>query len=112
MHPNPSPNPKPNPKPEPKPYSVAGLPRPTPLLRPLQVTAGIVGLHLLCLAAPWTFTWPAFWFFLVSYCAVGCLGELLADGWAAWGGLPERADSLGDSLAAWPAPCPYLLPAG
>ena len=34
----------------------------------------MVGLHLLCLAAPWTFTWPAFWLGLGLYIAVGCLG--------------------------------------
>eukprot|EP00887_Chlorella_sp_A99_P004239 scaffold15.g4239.t1 len=34
----------------------------------------IFGLHLLCLAAPFTFTWPAFWTALALYFAVGCLG--------------------------------------
>ncbi|GAB4819844.1 hypothetical protein N2152v2_006890 [Parachlorella kessleri] len=44
--------------------------------KPVQFTTGgsNKGLHLLCLAAPFTFSWPNFWLFLVLYCAVGCLG--------------------------------------
>lgn len=34
----------------------------------------IAGLHLLCLAAPFTFDWYNFYIFLALYCAVGCLG--------------------------------------
>lgn len=34
----------------------------------------ILGLHLLCFAAPWTFNWRDFWLAVVLYCAVGCLG--------------------------------------
>lgn len=33
-----------------------------------------MGQHLLCLAAPFTFTWPAFWLFAVLFFAIGCLG--------------------------------------
>lgn len=34
----------------------------------------IGGLHALCLAAPFTFTWPAFWTGLVLYCLSGACG--------------------------------------
>lgn len=40
----------------------------------LQVTGFILGQHLLCLAAPVTFTWPAFWLFALLFFAIGCLG--------------------------------------
>ncbi|KAL4443614.1 hypothetical protein ABPG75_011351 [Micractinium tetrahymenae] len=40
----------------------------------IAVTGFIMGQHVLCLAAPFTFTWPAFWLFAVLFFAIGCLG--------------------------------------
>ena len=44
----------------------------SPALRParLQVTGVIVAQHLICLAAPFTFTWPAFYWGLALLCTV------------------------------------------
>lgn len=39
-----------------------------------QTTGSILGLHLLCLAAPWTFTWPALWWGALLFFACGGLG--------------------------------------
>ncbi|PSC75319.1 Palmitoyl-monogalactosyldiacylglycerol delta-7 desaturase, chloroplastic [Micractinium conductrix] len=38
------------------------------------VTGVIVAQHLICLAAPFTFTWPAFYWGLALLCTIGCLG--------------------------------------
>ena len=51
------------------PCRTAPLPRPAP-----QTTASILGLHLLCLAAPWTFTWPALWMGAALFFICGGLG--------------------------------------
>lgn len=39
------------------------------------VYAGFLGsMHLLCLAAPFTFSWPMLWLFFATYFVTGCLG--------------------------------------
>ena len=35
-------------------------------------------IHGLCLAAPFTFSWPMVWLFMVSYLVTGCLGITLS----------------------------------
>ncbi|PRW39302.1 Palmitoyl-monogalactosyldiacylglycerol delta-7 chloroplastic [Chlorella sorokiniana] len=40
----------------------------------IVTTGSILGLHLVCLAAPWTFTWPALWWGAALFFACGGLG--------------------------------------